>query len=267
MITTGLRNYIMGLPRPSEWDHLRPDQFVTITSHLAKFTGPDLHARITWNLLDITWRTPRKLAALFVGLTPEERFRLTGMAKPFLSPKGLVGTPLHVLHAGKQTLHCAHVDMLNQVDAETWGMVDVAFMRFNKTKDIELLRAMAQGLYALPGTSRQDRLFNNASEQLVKLVPNEELLALHVMWAAHRVVLAEDAPWVFRSTNQKKAERRKGGWVDVLLGLSGSKFGPFKDVCHTPARAFLRQLSHSIEEATQRKHKEEAARTSGKAHR
>lgn len=267
MITAGLRKYIMNLPVAAGWDDLRPDQFTTITSHLSQFTGAELNARITWSLLGITWRTPKKLAALFVALTPEERHRLTGLAKPFLKPDGLTATPLKELHAGKHTLVCAHHDLLNQIDAEEWGLVDTAFMRFNKTRDIMWLHAMAQGLYSLPGTSLEDRLHNNASEQLVKLVPREELLALHVMWAGHRTVFEADAPWVFRSVNQKKASRKKSGWIDVLLGLSASTFGPYKDVCRTPARIFLRQLSHSIELATERKHKAEAERNKRHAKR
>lgn len=267
MSTASLRNHIMSLPRPMAWDDLRQDQYTTIVGYLNRYAGPELLARITWTLLDISWRTPRRLAALFVAFTPEARHTLTGIAKPFVKPDTLLCTPLKELHAGHRTLVCAYSDMLNQVDAETWGLVDTAFMRFNRTRDMDLLRAMAQGLYALPGTSRDQRLYSNASAELVKMVPHNELLALHVMWAAHRIELAKDAPWVFRTVNQRKAERRKGGWNDVLLAMSGSKFGPFREVCTTPARVFLRQLSLSIEEATQRKHKAEAERNQRHARR
>jgi hypothetical protein len=78
------------------------------------------------------------------------------------------------------------------------------------------------------------------------------------MWSGHRLKMVDHAPWVFRSANQKKATRRKTGWTDVLLSLSGGKFGAYAEVSMTPAKVFLRELSHQIEESVARKNKAEA---------
>lgn len=230
------------------WSELRPDQFARIGDHLSRYQGVALQANITWVLLDLSWRTPRKLAA-FMLLNAEGRHRLTQLAEPFMVAKGLVDTLLPTLPAGRTTLHCAHTDLLNQVDTEEWGSADAYFLRYNKTKDISHLRHMAAVLYAPADTTRERRLQPD-DLSLYERIPEGKLRALHLMWSGHRTVLQNESPWVFRNINQKKAARRNAGWGDVIRSLAGGKFGPYTETKRTEARVFLRELNDAIEQDT-----------------
>ena len=254
-----LKQYLLQLPVPATWDQLATPQYVQVASGPYLYTGTELRARITWALLGISWRTPRRVAAILFGLSPLDRHQLTKLAEPFLEPEGLLHTPLKALSAGRTTLPCAHADLLNELDTEEWGLADTLFLRFAKTKDPELLRAMACVLYAPEGTTREERL-KGKHLPLMASVPTEQLLAMHHQWTAHRLRLKTDAPWVFRSVNEKTATRRKSGWTDVMLSMAGTKFGPYNEVARTKARVFLRELSHQIEEATRLKNERESAK-------
>ncbi len=254
-----LKRYLLQLPVPAAWDQLTAHQYVQVASAPYLYTGAELRARITWSLLGITWRKPRRVAAILFGLSPLDRHQLTKLAEPFLEPEGLLSTPLKALIAGRTTLPCAHADLLNELDTEEWGLADTLFLRFAKHQEPDLLRAMACVLYAPSGTSREERI-KGTHLPLMARVPKDQLLAMHHQWTAHRLRLKKDAPWVFRSANEKTATRRKTGWTDVMLSMAGSKFGPFNEVARTKARVFLRELSHQIEEATRLKNERESAK-------
>lgn len=253
-----LKAYLLNLPVASKWSELEPDQFVAIANILYRYSDPiEVRTRITWSLLRIGLRRPRRLAALIFGLSPLDRHTLTKLAEPFLNPDKLKDTLLPRLTAGRTVLHVAHNDLLNELDGYVWGLADAAFLRHNKRQDIDSLRFIAQLLYAPAGATREDRI-KGTHAALIQQVPIEQLMALHLMWVGHRGFLVEHAPWVFRSSNQKKAERRKTGWSDVLLGISGSKFGPYNETCLTPAIVLLRELSHVLEHQAQERARMEA---------
>lgn len=252
-----LRDRFMNTLVPAGWNELRPDQFARISDALHRVQGVALKAHITWALLDMSWRTPRRYATFFFVLNAEGRHRMTALADPFLTTDKLTDTLLPTLTAGRTVLHCCEKDLLNQVDAETWGMADTFFLRFIKTKDVGMLRMMAAVLYATPGTTRADRLAFADTDLLAK-VPEGQLMALHVMWSGHRKVYEKESPEPFRSVHQKHATRLKRGWSDVLRSLSNGTFGPFNTTVTTPARLFLRELNDTM--VADQKRKEEATK-------
>lgn len=240
-----LSKYIMDHKVAAGWNELQPKQFARIAHALATLQGVTLKATIAWILLDLNWRKPRVLCGFLFGLTAEGRHRITELADPFLSPKGLVDTLLPTLTAGRTTLHLHCKDLLNDVDVETWGIADAFFMRYNKTKHVQWLWHMAAVLYVQAGTPRAKRLAPT-SLALYERVPVGQLNAMHLMWAGQRLVLVDESPEPFRSTNQKKAERRKGGWGDVMLSMAGGKFGSLKNTKRESARVFLRELHNAM---------------------
>jgi len=266
-----LKHHILERTVAADWHELRQDQFVAI-ANLLHHDGMDeveRRTRIAWVLLDMSWRTPRKLLAFFVALSAMERYQITLLADPFLKAEGFTCTPLATIPVGRRKLHACSTDMMSALadaglDAFTWGQADGWFMRYQKSRkpdangrpthagDMDCLRAMAATLYAEHGVSRTERL-KDASVALSNRIPERYLVALYTQWAAHRRVLAKECEWMFRNVTQKKAQRRKGGWADVIRSASGGKFGDFNSTGMAPMRVFLREASDAIEEGVRRK--------------
>lgn len=261
-----LRARVLDAVVPVSWDGLSPEQFVRMVRVLRSTKRlPELQVRMAWVLLGVTWRKPRMLAAIYIGMTAEERHKLAVLTSaPFFLQRKMTRTLLPEIHAGRQKLAACHTDLLNEVDAYTWGLADTCFMKYNTSRHMDLLRAMALVLYAPMGMDRTARL-RGEHMGLQLLLDENELLALHANWSGMRAVLQDEAPWVFRPVNQKKVLAKLRGWTDVLRSMSGGKFGPYPETCTTPARIFLKELSDQIELAKRKK--EEAERLAKKARR
>lgn len=229
----------------ANWNELPPNQFAQIAAHLNNYGGIALKAHITWTLLDLSWRSPRKLACFFFGLNAEGRHRLTALANPFLQPTGLLETVLPSVKSGRGTLPCIVRDLLNELDVETWGIADACFLRYNKTREPMHLQRMAAVLYCAPGTLRSFRL-NPRDMKPYERIPMAQLLALHVMWSGHRKVIEAESQKPFKQNEQKKVVRRKAGWNDVLHSMAGGKFGPWEQTLRTPARQFMYALHQAM---------------------
>jgi hypothetical protein len=259
-----LKRHVLDLLVPAGWNELTPGQFRTVARLLHRNQGDATAARvaIAWHLLGIRWYRPRRVAALFLGMDAMERHTLLRIADPFMEPTGLHRTLLPTLRCGWRTLHVCHPDLLNKLDAECWGLADTYFMRFNQTRDPELLRSMAAVLYAPKRMRREERL-EGRHLPLLRRCTLRQLLAMHLMWSGHRHHLQQVAPWVFRPAKQQKAASRKGGWDAVLRSMSGGKFGPYSEAKLTPARTFLAELSDAIEQDQRRREEVERMRRSG----
>ncbi len=249
--------YLMNSTVAASWSELRPDQFERIGDLLHRFQGVVLKAHITWVLLDISWRTPLKLAAFFFGIGPEARHLLTAMADPFLKLEGLTDTLLPYIGKGANRIPCHVNDLLNKVDAETWGVADTCFLKYNSTKDMTWLQRMAAVLYVKQGTSAEQRI-EAVDLKPYERIPSGHLRALHTMWGGHRAVIVGESPWPFRNASEKKVVRKKTGWGDVLLSMAATKFGPWEQTRRTEARTFMRALNQAME--LDHKRREEASK-------
>lgn len=241
---------VMDREVPVHWDGLSAKQFVRISRILAHGAHlPNVQVQIAWTVLGLSWRTPRLVAAVFVGLNAEQRHRLAvSLSAPFLKDHVMTATLVPTLRAGATMLHVCNDDLLNEVDAYTWGLADAWFMRYAKSKWLEHLRAMASVLYAPKGMPRAQRL-KGGSQKLVERVTESDLQALYLNWGGLRRTLEVECPWVFRSANQKTAQRRQRGWMDVLRSMAGARFGPFDSTCTTPIRILLKQMNDDIQAA------------------
>lgn len=250
-----LRVRILNLHVAAGWNELDARSFLRIATLLRKHAAAGLEARaaIAWHLLGLRWYRPRRVAAFWLAFSAQERHSLLAIADPFLSPQGLTRTPLPRLRCGWRSLHAVHADLLAHLDAETWGVADAWFMRYNASGDPQHLRRMAALLYAPKGMPRHQRMAGAHLHRLERC-SLAQLLAVHTLWSGHRHHLQQVAPWVFRK-GQRKAARRSGGWDAVLRSMAGGKFGPYQDTRLVPARTFLAELSDEVEREQRRREK------------
>lgn len=247
-----MRAALLNVEVPDTWDRLSHAQFRDVVAAL--HCGDERHARvrIAWSLLGMTWWRPLRVAALFACLTGRERFHLLRIADPFLDPKPMHRTKVPTLkvYSPKSgmvtTLYLCVEDLLGELDARTWGLVDACFLRFqaSKDKDLDHLRAMAAYLYVRKGTTRDERLAG-AGVKRANWLTVHQLHLVERQWRLLRLALERESPAAFSSTKKTMAAR-KLTWDDVIMELAGDVLGTYVQAGTLPARTLLRRLHNEI---------------------
>lgn len=84
---------------------------------------------------------------------------------------------------------------------------------------------------------------------LSRLSENEKCAILYWYYGC-RNVLTEDYSFLFSKENQGKAEQG-AGWVDVIHGMAGTKFGNIHETGKTLLKVILTEMRHQYQQAQQ----------------
>lgn len=247
----------MALQVPSTWDDLPGRALAALM--LARAVQQPVVQRLLMVqvLLGVRLRRLRLWWTWVNGLNGYERHSLLPLADPFLQQAPMRRTVVQALpRRWRKPLPVVEQDLLNHLDAELWGTADTLFLRWQRNGGTELLRMMAAVLYAPRHYTRRDRLQLRALP-LVRHVHTAWLLAMAANWSGLRLTLVEECPHVFGKGGQ--ADRR--GWGEVLVQMSGGKFGPWHTTRTAEARPFLRALNQSICDAKNAQQRAQQART------
>lgn len=251
-----LRQRVMDIEAPQTMDALTPAQFMAVAYARAMKDETQARAAIVWALLDLEHRDIRTNAG-FKLLSRQERYQLGVLANPFMGECTMVGTPLRSFRVGWRTLRIVHQDLFRQVTAQEWGRADGYFLAYQRTGNLDELRAMAAVLYVYGNATVSERLNGNGHAPTLRLVNKlgeAELLGIAQMWSCQRRVYEKESHMPF-SSGEKSAKSKPSprAWSDAMLDMSGGKFGDHATVLKTPVRDLFRLMHREMWAERQRK--------------
>lgn len=139
------------------------------------------------------------------------------------------------------------MDRIFNLSIEEFAVADDLNNRFLETGDFNFLQHLCAAIY-LKKNERFDILLQNKRAERMKRITPEELFAVHICWNGCKAHLMKKFPKVF--PNVKKAmdnNRNKGkGFLDVVLQMSGQKFGTHNETKRTPVHTFLEEFQNTI---------------------
>lgn len=265
---------------PGSWDELAPRTFVDICQ-ARKLTAPALR-RMVITLLLLNgpgagwWTRMRMRWTWHMGLGPRDRHNLLKLADPFIDLKAMRTTVLKRMpqRIGRGVpSYCT--DWFDQMDAETWGVVDEYFGNYLKaasgqrsavkgqpTPD-DWLRYMVAVLYRRPvifdylrnADELQRTRLKHGSIDAANGVPSIWLQALAMQWSMLRMSWEKEAPHCFEKKSQGGNEKRP--WMEVIQNLTNGRLADLPQLQRTPIRAVLREMNLRIVEAKNAKHRAE----------
>lgn len=229
---------------PGSWDELDAAQLTRIT--VARML-PDAQLRrltITMVLLNVHWLRDVRMWWRFHRLNGKEKAALMVLADPFIDEQPMQLMVMDRLKAGRATLHLqCSPRLLDSLSAEAWGEADSHFLRWMEHGKVQNLQHMAAVLYSKSASTLEQRR-DGISMRATQRVPVRQLLAMACNWSALRQVLVRSCPHVFTTGRQKGAQNT--GWNNVLLSMSGAKFGSYATTKDTPVRPFMVELNQRI---------------------
>ncbi len=248
-----LRQLVLDIDAPQRMDKLSTEQFIAVAVARRMKDETEARASIVWALLDMDNRDARTCAG-FKLLSERERYQLGALADPFMAPSTMTTTPLKRFRTRAGQLRIVHADLFRKVTAEEWGKADDEFISFQRTGELDDLRAMAAVLYTLGDPSREERLYGEGhapTMRAVNLLSEAELLGIWQMWSCQRLVYEKESPMPFGRGEKKARKQGRNGWRNAMLDMAGGKFGPHASVLGTPVRDLFTQMHREMWDAQQ----------------
>lgn len=133
---------------------------------------------------------------------------------------------------------------LFNITIEQFAIADDLNNRYLETGDINYLRHLAASLY-LRKKEVFDALLQNERAKRFNKVPGHILLALHICYNGCKNHIVSKYPKVFPKVTKSQKKSAKG-FLDVVLQMSGQKFGTHEETKKTRLHTFMAEFENSI---------------------
>lgn len=160
-------------------------------------------------------------------------------------------TTNHIKHIScKGVKYFGPPDKLNGLKAEEFSFSDGLYMQYHKTKEIRFLEAMIAVLYR-PGNEKKgddprmkfDKNLHTANLMAARKLSYAEKQAILLFYIGSRTAIAERNPHIF-TKGGAETQASNSTWIDVILAMSGTKFGNFRETCDTEIYLIFKELEN-----------------------
>lgn len=186
----------------------------------------------------------RKRLKLINQLTPEEQYDLIQLTHFIFEKNTLTKCPVPVIRSWFTNLY-APSDSLGNIKVIEFHFAERFYIEYSKSGKPEALDNLIGTLYR-PKKDGSRLHFNiNKIEDyadIAKKLSYQQRQAILLWYIGSRDNLMSRFAKVFSSGNQKQAANN--GWLDIILELSGGKFGSFKETEQTELVLVLIELQH-----------------------
>ncbi|KAA5532819.1 hypothetical protein [Paenimyroides baculatum] len=146
------------------------------------------------------------------------------------------------------------LDRLFDFSIERFSYADGLFNKFLETNDYNYLQHLTAVLYL-----KKNEVFNwdlqNQRAKRFKRLPKHILIAVHLCYSGCKNHLVKKYPKVYpKVISQQKKSNGNHSFLDVVLSMSGQKFGTYNETKATRLHTFMSEFTNTI--ITQEKWKE-----------
>lgn len=138
------------------------------------------------------------------------------------------------------------MDRLFDFTIERFSRADDLYNQFLETKDFNYLEHLAAVLYLKKNEVFDWDLQNKRAKRFSRL-PKHILIAIHLCYSGCKNHLVKKYPKVYPKVTavQKKAKGSKS-FLDVVLSMSGQKFGTYNETKNTRLHTFMDEFTNTI---------------------
>lgn len=138
------------------------------------------------------------------------------------------------------------IDRMFDLTIERFSRADELHNLFLETKDLKYLQHLTAVLYLKPTETFDWDLQNQRVKRFLKL-PESVLLAIHLCYSGCKNHLIKRYPKVYPKVIdvQKKSKGSKS-FLDVVLSMSGQKFGTYNETKNTRLFTFMDEFQNTI---------------------
>lgn len=139
-------------------------------------------------------------------------------------------------------------DRIFDLTIEKYAVADDLNNKYLESGDLNFLRHLVAVLYTKPNEAYDITLQNERARRF-KFLKGYELLAIHITWNGCKEYITKRFPKVYPKVQalqkQTKAKKQKG-FLDVVLQLSGGKFGTYQETKNELVYTFLAEFENTI---------------------
>ncbi len=231
---------------PSKWDELTDWQLKKIANMFGK-KGPAFNF-MTWLYLNqVKWYQFKKAYQLKVVMN---NVPLTELSNHFKWVFDNVDRTIFPKHKK----YIAPMDRLVNLTIEEFAVADDLNNMYIIKNDIAYLKLLVAVLYRTKGEVYDHlQLENNLSR--FKKEDKEFLLAVHICFNGCKKGIIEKYKNVYPQIKVQQRSNKKAGLLDVVLKMSGQKFGTYQETKSTLVHTFLNELEENIIQQKEQKEK------------
>lgn len=137
-------------------------------------------------------------------------------------------------------------DRIFNLTIEEYAVADDLNNKYLETGDLNFLRHLVAVLYKKPN-EKYNIIKQNQRAKRFRFLKGYELLAVHITWNGCKEYITKRFPKVYPKVKavQGKGKNQKG-FLDVVLQLSGGKFGTYQETKNELVYTFLAEFENTI---------------------
>jgi len=178
-------------------------------------------------------------------LDNESQYALCELTNFVFEKNTLTKNLFPVIRIGRQEFF-GPPDYLGGMTAHEFSFVDGMYMVYSKTKAIEDLEIMIAVLYR-PGGKQNgddrrnpfDRNFIGDNIKYIQRLSYAEKQAILLFYIGCRNYFISTNPNIW---SQGEAQTTNKSWIDVIIAMSGGRFGNFRETCDTDITLVFKEL-------------------------
>lgn len=139
-------------------------------------------------------------------------------------------------------------DRIFDLTIEEYAVADDLNNKYLETGELNFLRHLVAVLYKKPN-ERYDITLQNERARRFKFLKGFELLAVHIAWNGCKEYITKRHPKVYpavKSVQKQTKGKSQKGFLDVVLQLSGGKFGTYQETKNELVYTFLAEFENTI---------------------
>lgn len=137
------------------------------------------------------------------------------------------------------------MDRLFDFSIERYSFADDLHNKFLETQNLNYLRHLTAVLYL-----KKHEVFNwdlqNQRAKRFKRLPNSTLLAVHLCYSGCKNHIISKYPKVYPKVVTAQRKNSSKSFLDVVLSMSGQKFGTYNETKNTRLHTFMDEFTNSI---------------------
>ncbi len=222
---------------PSKWDELTDWQLKKIAAMIGK-NGPAFNF-MTWLYLNqVKWWQFKKAYQLKIVMN---QVPMSELRNHF----NWVYTNVDRTIFPKHKHYVAPMDRLVNLTIEEFAVADDLNNMYLIKMDISYLRLLVAVLYKQKGEV-YDHLQLENNVKRFKKEDKEFLLAVHITFNGCKKGIIEKYKHIYPKIKVQQRSNKKAGLLDIVLKMSGQKFGTYQETKSTLVHTFLNELEENI---------------------
>lgn len=222
---------------PTKWDELTDWQLIKIASMLHK-SGPPFDF-MTWLYLnEVKWYQFKKAYELrqVINNVPLSELR---------THFNWIFTNVNRTKFPKHKKYKSPMDRMVNLTIEEFAVADDLNNNYLKTRNILYLRLLTSVLYK-KGSDQYNHLLLDTYSKRFKKDKNSFFKAVHIAFNGCKKGIVEKYPNIYPKIKVQQKSNKKSGLLDVVLKMSGQKFGTYEETKRTLLYTFLNDMEESI---------------------